>query len=662
MKKNILFLIVLFIWTIQIFSTWNPDDTVTATWTSTSHDEALYVKVKGGFVYVTGDCVDFQGGSTPHFAIMTIKYNADLTLAWRRPVIFHSSNDQNQVAVNGMDVDNSGNVYITGVIYSGSNNDYLTLGYSSTGSLLTGWPQTYNGPGNGEDRANAIGLDNSGNVYVTGGSTSTANGINYLDIATIKYNSSGNRQWVQRFYYDKGEGGVRGDAEAFSLAIDDYSGHSHNGVYVAGWVYRDTTHKKDAWLVHYDFNGIDTNWMFYGCGGCSPWPNLFGDDFIKSVVVSPSTGDIFCTGAKWCSEGQAGYNGCYSHPENSCNWNYCIPASYEIFTARFFWTDSTRGCFTCGQGISPCIAVDECYCDNSRYEDTVDYGDSKGTSLVVGPNDYVYVAGYTQQSQISRGVPNNYDYITLKYNNAAGHPGEHGYKLWCTECNPDHSCPRANCTNHIYNSGGVTDDIARSIAIDSTGSNVFVTGTAGSHIVTIQYRTDVSGSQVCLGDFSGQSLNRGNSIAVDGKNPAHVYVAGVTNDAQIVNNHADFIVLKYTADNCTGDNKSSSPQTQELKGAPKNYGLSQNFPNPFNPSTSINYSIPKASYVSLKIYNTLGQSVMNIPMKYREPGYYSEDITASSWASGIYFYKLEVKDATNSANIFTDIKKMLFIK
>jgi hypothetical protein len=83
-------------------------------------------------------------------------------------------------------VDNSGNVFVTGISYGGaSGNDYATVAYSSAGAVL--WTKHYNGPANGDDAATAVAVDRNGDVFVTGSSTGSGTGCDY---ATIKYSSS----------------------------------------------------------------------------------------------------------------------------------------------------------------------------------------------------------------------------------------------------------------------------------------------------------------------------------------------------------------------------------------------------------------------------------------------------------------------------------------
>ncbi|MBK9333506.1 MAG: SBBP repeat-containing protein [Ignavibacteria bacterium] len=94
--------------------------------------------------------------------------------------------------ITSIKIDGSGNIYATGgSIGLGSNIDYLTIKYNSAG--VQQWVQRYNGIGNGIDWANAIYVDGSGNVYVTGSSTNNVFGSR--DYSTLKYNSTGVLQW-----------------------------------------------------------------------------------------------------------------------------------------------------------------------------------------------------------------------------------------------------------------------------------------------------------------------------------------------------------------------------------------------------------------------------------------------------------------------------------
>jgi hypothetical protein len=88
---------------------------------------------------------------------------------------------------------------------------------------------------------------------------------------------------------------------------------------------------------------------------------------------------------------------------------------------------------------------------------------------------------------------------------------------------------------------------------------------------------------------------------------------------------------------------------------PSVYSLSQNFPNPFNPNTTINYSIPKSGIVTLKVYDLLGREMAVLVNGNAPAGNYSVDFYAGNFSSGVYFYKLE-------SGSFNQIKKLVISK
>jgi hypothetical protein len=96
-------------------------------------------------------------------------------------------------------------------------------------------------------------------------------------------------------------------------------------------------------------------------------------------------------------------------------------------------------------------------------------------------------------------------------------------------------------------------------------------------------------------------------------------------------------------------------------GIPDEYNLFQNYPNPFNPSTTIRYSLPLQSQVTVKIYNSIGESISELVNLTQSAGSYQANWNAGNVASGIYFYSIEAIPTDGSA-VFRSVKKMILLK
>jgi len=99
--------------------------------------------------------------------------------------------------------------------------------------------------------------------------------------------------------------------------------------------------------------------------------------------------------------------------------------------------------------------------------------------------------------------------------------------------------------------------------------------------------------------------------------------------------------------NIVGSNDSKDISTK--------YNLSKNYPNPFNPTTTIQYSIPKDEYVKIVLYDVTGKVVKELVNGYKSAGRYNVEFNASGYASGIYYYKIE-------AGMYKSVQKMMLMK
>lgn len=194
--------------------------------------------------YVTG----YSVGETTDYDIVTIKYNPEGETAWvaRYDGPVHGFDQGFNIVIN-----QSGEVWVTGTSSDTANQrDFVTIHYNSNGRQQ--WVSRYHGPGIGYDRACAIAIDTSNYSYVTGMSIGT-NG--YSDIVTIAYDPDGNECWVAR--YD----GLGNNIDiATDVALDPFgnicvSGYSQNIVTGNDWVTIKYNPMGDTcWVAIFDNN------------------------------------------------------------------------------------------------------------------------------------------------------------------------------------------------------------------------------------------------------------------------------------------------------------------------------------------------------------------------------------------------------------------------
>ena len=217
-------------------------------------------------VYVTGGSYF----DTTGYDYTTIKYDSSGVEQW---VARYRNSGQDWA--NRVIVDNSGNVYVTGYSQGDTTyNDIATVKYNSSG--VQQWDARYNGTGNRGDSATDLKVDNYGNVYVCGASYG-GDGTGY-DYVTIKYNTLGVQQWAERY-----NGNNNWRDIAHSLAVDD-SGN----VYVTGESY--VSGRINFATIKYSPSGIQ-QWATY-------YIYQSGADYGYCIAVD-NRGGIYVTGSSW---------------------------------------------------------------------------------------------------------------------------------------------------------------------------------------------------------------------------------------------------------------------------------------------------------------------------------------------------------------------------
>ncbi|WP_018611551.1 SBBP repeat-containing protein [Segetibacter koreensis] len=218
---------------------------------------------------------------------------------WER--VYNGPGDGRDI-VRSMAVDSAGNVYITGSsLGRGTGDDYATVKYDSEGNQL--WARRYNGPGNDEDKALSLAVDNLGYVYVTGYSMGKGTGYEY---ATIKYDRAGNEVWVRRhngdYDYDAHDGGevvtVDTLGNVYVMGLDATVKYGRNGNEVFVLKHSDMKFSiavDDSENIYVTGNNFVTT--KYDRSGNKLWETPALENFIAASVAIDRLGNVYVIGA-----------------------------------------------------------------------------------------------------------------------------------------------------------------------------------------------------------------------------------------------------------------------------------------------------------------------------------------------------------------------------
>jgi hypothetical protein len=459
-------------------------------------DEANDIVVDDlGNVYVTGR--SYGNGTDYDFA--TIKYYPNGDTAWVRR--YNGSADSTDSA-SAITVDDSGNVHVTGYSWgSETQDDYVTMKYYPDGD--TAWVRIYNGTRNYFDRAYAIAVDGSGNVYVTGYSWGTGHGSHY---ATIKYYPNGDTAWVRRYYY-----GI-----ASAIAVDGLG-----NVYVTGEIEVTPGYDFDYATIKYDTDGNEL-WVrrYDGPGHGIDWAYAIAVDESSNVYVTgksyggTETLDDYAT-IKYYSNGDTAWVRRYNGPANGDD--VALGIALDGFSNVYVtgYSDST-GSYQDYATIKYDSSGNELWV--RRYNGPPENGSDYAYAIAVDGSNNAYVTG------MSGGGATIFDYATIKYYS-------NGDIAWVTR----------------YNGPGNAFDYASAIALDDSG-NVYVTGQSdgsgsGRDYATIKY------VQFLCGDVNKDGVVNIadvvyliNYLFIGGPAPVPILQVGDVNQDGVVNS-ADIVYL-----------------------------------------------------------------------------------------------------------------------
>lgn len=384
-------------------------------------------------------------------------------------------------------VDASGNSYVGGMTYESTTNvyDYCTIKYDTNGNQL--WVSKYNGTASSTDYVYGIAVHSSGDVYVTG--ISSGSGSSY-DITTVKYNSSGAQQWVARY-----NGAGNSSDYGYDIAVDS-AGNS----YVTGYVYTSTT-GYDVATIKYDTNGNQQWVSTYNNAyNGSDYGRAIAVDSSGNVYVAGycqvTGGYTDILAIKYNSSGTQQWVGLYNGPYATYDYGYDMKidssgnmyvsghgygssANYDVEVVKWntsgtqVWSQTYNGL---GNGFDYCYAI---ALDSSNNVYAISYSLGTGTSYDYATLKYDTNGNQLWASRYDGGISNSdygydvdvdnsgnvysfgysykstgyYDYTLVKYNSA-------GSQLWVDS----------------YNGTGNSYDYGRYCMVDKVSGDIYVTG------------------------------------------------------------------------------------------------------------------------------------------------------------------------------------------
>lgn len=632
MKKNLLFLILMIYFhssesvysQYQVGVKWGARYTGIGNWVDQTREVAVDALLN---VYVTGS--RFQNG--PDNDIVTIKYNSFGVQQWVVEYAGLEDDDGNALAV-----DNAGNVYVVGTSFAtATGKDMVTIKYNSSGSVV--WERRL--LLNLEDHGADIALDGSGNVYITGTSTSAGGGADYF---TVKFNAAGSPLWVAR--YDNNY-----DDNAYSILVD-----ASGNVYVTG---TSTNTNSDYCTIKYNSSGVQ-QWVsrYNGSANSIDIAHEFGMD---------GSGNIYVTGESVNSSGQRDivtvkYN-------NSGVQQWVNVSGFALDDRGYDIAEDVSGnSYVTGSiynGFNSDIVTLKISPTGSQLWNRVENGTGNGSdfgrSIVLDNFGNVYVAGSLSNPT------NNFDFALVRYSTNGG----------------------AALSIHTYNAPANGNDQAVSCVADQNGY-VYSTGLSigsgtGHDYLTLKYQPQpiapilVSPANNSTGNTLIPLLNWNDVLNAESYT---VQVSTNSGFSSFVINQPGLTVSQYqvTAGALQNNvnyywrvcavNATIGPWSEvwnfrtALVGIqpisteiPEVYALYSNTPNPFNPGTDIRFDIPKSGFVTLKIFDISGKELETLVKEKLDPGKYKAVFNGSNLSSGVYLYQLSTVD-------FTKTMKMILLK
>jgi uncharacterized delta-60 repeat protein len=541
--KKIIIILILF----TSFYTTEMKAQVTQEWVAT------YSGTGSGYNFPKKSAIDKFGNfivagnsdSTNGYDYIVLKYSPSGNLIWKQR---HNGAGNSYDYLTGMVLDDSGNVYVTGVSWEGDLNgkyNWVTIKYNQNGDTL--WIRSFDWEAHRQDECYGIALDKNNNLYITG--FCQISSFQYeTAMVTIKYNSCGDFQWAKSYFPPLPLRSNWG----YSVATDD-----SNNVYASG--YGAVPTGNEIVTIKYDTEGNE-KWI-------KKYPTYYGDYLRPTFSAVDSSNNLIVVG-----------------------YNYTQTSDYDFVTLKY----SPDG--------------------NLLWSRLFDGGDDDyANSIFLDDKNDILIGGSSYSIAFS-------DYLILKYSPT----GDTLLIKW-------------------IDGGGLNTDEVHSIVSDSM-DNIYVTGFSQSsggveHYLTVKLNS--SGDTLWTKTYRNAYSNSAYCINLD--KTGSVYVSGA---GGLPGGNSGIVTIKYS----------------QLTGIISNELLSfdnfdlNNYPNPFNPNTTINYNLKTSAYVELKVFDILGNGIKTFVNKIQNEGNYKVMFDGTNLSSGIYFYSLFIDKNLKAT------KRMLLIK
>lgn len=422
---------------------------------------------------------------------------------------------------------------------------------------------------------------------------------NFIDLGLLRTDANGNLLWLRTF------GGLDTDLGYTVIQIQD------GGYVIVGTTRSYGAGETDAWLIKVDSSGNQEWSRTYG-----------GSDYDWGISVKQTTDGGYIIAGHTESYG-AGLSDVWlirTDPSGNPAWEKTYGAagadfgtSVDLTSDGGFVVVGYQNSFTAGGFDIGFIKVDQ----NGNLVWLKNFGgayNDMGYSVKKTTDGGYAITGFTESF------------------------GAGGSDVWLIKTDSDGN----EQWSRTY--GGIENDIGRSVEETSDG-NIIITGSTKSFGFGKQdvgfSKTDPAGNLIWITTYGGVEDDFGYSVkqTADG---GYIITGGTLSFGT---GNGDVWLLKTEPD--------ASPVEEET--VVKDYVLYQNYPNPFNPSTTIEYQIPELSFVTIKIYDLLGNEISTFINEEKLAGKYEVEFNASGLTSGVYFYQLR-------ADSFVETKQMILMK